>query len=90
VKIRSGTGPPEKAFVTVYYNDRWFWIDNRDYRTRSVFTFLRPSRRECQLVCLVGSVAYQTLIPASSRLMIDLPHPAVWQSLPGYTHLAWR
>jgi hypothetical protein len=40
VKIHSGTEPPAKAFVAVHYNGHWFWIDNRDFRSKGIFTFL--------------------------------------------------
>jgi hypothetical protein len=40
VKIHSGDAPPAKAFVAVQYNGHWFWIDNGDFRSKGVFTFL--------------------------------------------------
>jgi hypothetical protein len=40
VRIHSGDKPPEKAFVAVQYNGHWFWIDNHDFRSKGVFTFL--------------------------------------------------
>ncbi len=40
MKIHSGDEPPAKAFVAVQYNDHWFWIDNRDFRSKGIFTFL--------------------------------------------------
>ncbi|HYQ92746.1 MAG TPA: hypothetical protein VES89_11905 [Candidatus Competibacteraceae bacterium] len=40
VKIHSGAEPPENAFVTVRYSNHWFWIDNRDFRSKAAFTFL--------------------------------------------------
>jgi hypothetical protein len=40
VKIHSGAKPPADAFVAVNYSDHWFWIDNSDYRSKAVFSFL--------------------------------------------------
>jgi hypothetical protein len=39
-RIHSGAEPPAKAFVAVQYNGHWFWIDNGDFRSKGVFTFL--------------------------------------------------
>lgn len=40
IRIRSGTEQPADAFVAVRYGTHWFWIDNRDIRSKGVFTFL--------------------------------------------------
>ena len=40
VKIHSGAKPPADAFVAVSYSDHWFWIDNSDFRSKAVFSFL--------------------------------------------------
>jgi hypothetical protein len=40
IDIRSGTDRPEDAFVRVEYRDRWFWIDDRDFASKRVFSFL--------------------------------------------------
>jgi hypothetical protein len=40
VNIHSGAERPAKAFVAVPYNGHWFWIDNGDFRSKGVFTFL--------------------------------------------------
>lgn len=40
VRIQSGTAAPSDAFAAVKYHDYWYWIDERDYRTKAIFTFL--------------------------------------------------
>src|SRR5262249_3897 len=40
IAVSSGSSKPTGAFVAVYYRDLWFWIDDRDLRSKSIFTFL--------------------------------------------------
>jgi len=40
IKIHSSTEQPETAFIAVSYQDYWFWIDKRDLRSKSLFSFL--------------------------------------------------
>jgi hypothetical protein len=40
VRIQSSTEEPDDAFITVKYRDHWFYIDDRDYLSKRMFSFL--------------------------------------------------
>jgi len=40
VDIGSGTDQPADAFVAVKYKDYWFWIDDRDFKSKRSFAYL--------------------------------------------------
>jgi hypothetical protein len=40
VRIRFGNAAPEDAYAAVQYRGNWYWIDDRDSQSKSVFTFL--------------------------------------------------
>ncbi len=40
IDIRSSEYKPEDAFVAARYRDQWFWIDDRDFRSKRTFAFL--------------------------------------------------
>ena len=40
IDIRSGEYKPEDAFVAARYRDQWFWIDDRDFRSKRTFAYL--------------------------------------------------
>lgn len=40
VRIRCSKGKPADASVAVFYRDQWFWIDDRDLRSKRAFAFM--------------------------------------------------
>ena len=40
VRIHCSPDNPAVAFVSVPYRGKWFWIDDRDYASKSIFSFL--------------------------------------------------
>jgi hypothetical protein len=40
IRIISSKERPTDDFIAVPYRDRWFWIDDRDYQSKKLFSFL--------------------------------------------------
>lgn len=40
IRIKSSNSRPDHAFVAVPYQSYWFWIDDRDLRSKCLFSFL--------------------------------------------------
>lgn len=40
ISIRHSKDKPEDAFIAVKYKDYWFWIDDRDYKSKRTFAYL--------------------------------------------------
>ncbi len=40
LKVHNSIEKPENALTAVKYKDHWFWIDDRDFRSKRTFTFL--------------------------------------------------
>ena len=40
LKIGSSPRKPQDAFAAVFYRNRWFWVDDRDLRTKRAFSLL--------------------------------------------------
>ena len=40
IRIQSHSEEPADAFVAIHYRDHWFWIDDRDFYSKKMFSFL--------------------------------------------------
>jgi hypothetical protein len=40
IQIHSGTGKPKDAFTAIKYRGNWFWIDDRDYDSKRMLSFI--------------------------------------------------
>jgi len=40
IRVQSDSEKPADAFVAVKYRDHWFWIDDRDFKSKKIFSFL--------------------------------------------------
>ncbi|MBE0618797.1 MAG: hypothetical protein IH608_12880 [Proteobacteria bacterium] len=40
MRIQSGLKKPDDAFSAVFYRGHWFWVEDRDYRTKSFYSLL--------------------------------------------------
>lgn len=40
IRIHAEKSRPAEAFAAVKYRDYWYWIDDRDFRSKGMFTFL--------------------------------------------------
>ena len=40
MRINSSAEKPEDAYTAVAYKDYWFWVDDRDFKSKRAFTFL--------------------------------------------------
>jgi len=40
IRIRSSSEKPDDAFIAIPYRGYWFWIDDRDMRSKTLFSFL--------------------------------------------------
>jgi len=40
IRVQSGATPPDRVFAAVQYQGHWFWIDERDYASKGIFSFV--------------------------------------------------
>ena len=40
IQIRCSRNKPDDAFVAIHYRNQWFWIDDRDLKSKRVFSFM--------------------------------------------------
>ena len=77
IRARVGYRPPvlEVAYVTASYRGRWFWIENTDFRSKQVFSFI------IQLLQLAQTTNAQSLPIITIPSGLDPwppPRPAGW------------
>ena len=40
IRIHGSSEKPDDAFIAIPYRNHWFWIDDRDFRSKALFSFL--------------------------------------------------
>jgi hypothetical protein len=40
IRIHSSPTKPHDSFIAVPYRDHWYWIDDHDLRSKTLFSFL--------------------------------------------------
>ena len=40
IEIHSSKEKVDDAFVSIHYRDHWYWIDDRDLKSKRVFAFM--------------------------------------------------
>ena len=40
IHVKNSADKPENAYTAVHYKDHWFWIDDRDFKSKRTFGFL--------------------------------------------------
>ena len=40
IQVKHSSEKPADAYTAVNYKDRWFWIDDRDFKSKRTFAFL--------------------------------------------------
>ncbi len=40
IRIHCSKERPGDSFAAVFYRDHWFWLDDRDYQSKKLFSFL--------------------------------------------------
>jgi hypothetical protein len=60
VRVKSGAQRPSDAFVAAQYRGKWFWIEDRDLRSKRIFSF----------VMLLFSLAESGGVPSAPLLTI--------------------
>ncbi|MSR62080.1 MAG: hypothetical protein EXS08_06525 [Planctomycetes bacterium] len=61
MSIHASEQRPEDAFVSVYYRDRWFWIDDRDM----------PSKRALGFLSIFFELAQAGVVPSAPLVTIS-------------------
>jgi hypothetical protein len=59
IRIHSSREQPKNAYTAVFYRDHWFWIDDRDLKSKRVFMFL----------LIFSSLAETGIVPQSMPIL---------------------